>query len=247
MHVMTTRDDLPTLMAAGVLAHVCQTMLHEAAGHGGVCLAEGHHLLAIAPLWMRCSETDALVVAAGPAMNALAAFACFLVLRRWRTVRPEIGLLLWLGFSFNALVFCGYLAVGAATGFGDWPVLFAGIVPSPARRVPAASVAILGYYACLRASARLFAGGAADLRRRALIPAAAAALVACAAEMVGGRWAVTPSLLALGCTIGIGYSLTSMDGAVKGIGAIPRSNWMIAVGLVAGIAYVLFIGPGLTP
>ncbi len=245
------RDDLPTLMAAGVLAHAGQALLHEAAGHGGVCLAQGHGLLVVAPLWMRCSQTSMLLVAAGPAMNAIAALACLLVLRSWRRIRPEMGLLLWLGFSFNALVFCGYMAVGSATGFGDWPVLFAGVMPSWAWRVPLAAAAALGYYGCLHVAARLFCGGAAaakDLRRRALVPAAAAAFVACMAEIAGGRIAVMPMLLALGCTIGIGASLTSMDNVVTsepGCGAIPRSYGMIALGLIVALGFVFLLGRGL--
>jgi hypothetical protein len=253
----TPRDDGPTLLAAGVLAYVAETLLHEAAGHGGVCLAQGHRFLVLAPLWMRCSETSPLLTAAGPAMNVFAALIFFAVLRARRTAPPAIALLLWLGFAFNALVAFGYLGVGAVTGFGDWPSLFAGIRPSAAWRVPALAIAVIFYYGGLRAAAYLFVGwaggGAAAARtlwRRALLPGAGAAIVACLAELAGGRTQIMALLLALGCTIVVGFSLTSMDNVVARAPAsipcaVPRSAWLIAAGVVVGAVFVGVIGPGL--
>jgi hypothetical protein len=251
------RDDLPTLLAAGVLAYVTETLLHEAAGHGGACLAQAHRVLALAPLWMRCSQTSLFQVAAGPGMNVLAAAGFFLVLRLWRSVGPALGMLLWLSFAFNALVACGYLGVGAATGFGDWPVIFGA---TPFWRVPAMLAAVSGYYLCLRVAAALYvrlagsgAPAARALRRRALLPAGGAAIVACLAEIVGGRIGVMPLLLAFGCTAVVGYSLTSMDDVVAqsamvgtGLRLIPRSSSIIAIGILVAAAFVFVVGPGLT-
>ncbi len=55
-----------TLAALGVLAHVAQTMLHEAGGHGVACMFEGGRVEMIAPLFMRCSVAAPAIVAAGP-------------------------------------------------------------------------------------------------------------------------------------------------------------------------------------
>ena len=253
------RDDTPTLLAAGVLAYVAETMLHEAAGHGGVCLAEGHRLLALAPLWMRCSETGWLLTAAGPAANVIAAVVFFGLLRVMRNVGPAAGLLLWLGFAFNALVACGYLGVGAATGFGDWPVLFAGVAPSASWRVPALLVAICGYYGCLHVAARLFvslAGGgpeaARDLRRRALVPAAGAAFVACLAEIVGQRADLMTLALSLGCTAVIGWSLSGMDGVIararlRNPAHIVRTPSIIVSAAVVAAIFIIVVGPVYRP
>jgi hypothetical protein len=253
------RDDVPTLMAAGALAYMAETLLHEAVGHGGVCVASGLRFTMLAPLWMRCSDSPLLLVAAGPAMNVLAAcaFAAALVLGPVR--RPLTALLLWLGFTFNALVACGYLAVGALAGFGDWPVVFASVQPQWAWRIPAAMLAVMAYYLCLRAAAALFvrhagAGAAARarLQRRALWPTSAAAVVACLAEIAGGRGQPMPLALAVGCTILVGFSLTSMDTVVarpaarqRDLGAIDRAWWLIAGGLGASVAFIVLIGPGL--
>jgi multisubunit Na+/H+ antiporter MnhC subunit len=255
----TTRDDTVTLMAAGVLAYVGETLLHEAVGHGGVCLASGLRFTMLAPLWMRCSEFSPAVVAAGPAANVLAG-AAFMAILLWRRPAGALwSLLLWLGFVFNALVACGYLGVGAATGFGDWPVLFDAVSPSLAWRIPAILVAVAAYYACLRAAARLFrrfsgsgAAAAARLWRRAMLAGAGAAIVACAAEVIGGRAQPLPLLLALGTTLVVGFSVTSMNTAVMAPqagdldqGDVGPSRWVIVASIVVAVGFVSAIGPGL--
>jgi hypothetical protein len=258
---MPQRDDTPTLLAAGVLAYVAQTMLHEAVGHGGVCLAQGHRVTMLAPLWMRCSDVTKPMVAAGPAANVLAALLCLAALRVLTPRHPVAGLLLWLSFAFNALVACFYLAVGAATGFGDWPALFARVDPSFLWRMPAALIAVLGCYLCLGLAGGLFrrlAGhgpvAQARLWRRALWPATGAATVACAAEIVGGRAGLVPLLLALGCTLAVGLSLTSLSDAVfrvrpgdRDLGPVGRSFPLIVLAVAVAAGFVFAIGPGLDP
>ncbi len=253
------RDDFATLAAAGVLAYVGETMLHEAVGHGGMCMAQGFHFTMLAPLWMRCSAFSAGVVAAGPALNVISAAVVFAVLRWVRPAGVLPGLLLWLGFAFNALVACGYLGVGAASGFGDWPALFGWVQPTVAWRLPAGLIAAAGYYGCLRLAASLFrefsgSGGAARRRlwRRAMVGGAAACGVACAAEMVGGRVQVMALLLAVGCTLVVGFSLTSMDNVVsapgtrdRDLGAVRRSYALIGAAVVVAMVFIGVIGPGL--
>jgi hypothetical protein len=245
-------------MAAGVLAYVAETLTHEAVGHGGVCVASGLRFEVLAPLWMRCSETSAVVNAAGPAANVIAAA----ILAAWLMLAPVsragTGLLVWLGFSFNALVACGYLAVGALTGFGDWPALFASVRPVWAWAVPSVIVAVAGYVACLYLAAGLFrrfsgAGERAARRlwRRAMAAGVGAAIVACMAEIAGGRVQPMPLALALGCTVVVGYSLTSMDRVVerpglgRDLGPISRNWWVIGGGLIVGLAFCVIVGPGL--
>jgi hypothetical protein len=251
-------DDTPTLIAAGILSYVVETMLHEALGHGGVCLAQGHRFTLLAPLWMRCSDVTPLMVAAGPAANVLAALICFGALRLFRPAHPVMALLLWLSFAFNALVACGYLAVGAATGFGDWPALFAHVDPAFLWRMPAVLIAVFGYYLCLGVAAWLFRRQAghgpraqARLWRRAVWSASGAAFVACAAEIAGGRAQPMPLALALGCTLAVGFSLTSLSDAVfrvgpadADLGPVARSPVLIALALAVALVFVILIGPG---
>jgi hypothetical protein len=255
-----TTDDWPALAAAGVIAYALETMLHEAVGHGGVCLLQGERVTLLAPLFMRCSGFSPAMVAAGPAMNCLTAALAFAWLRWARPRGPLASLLIWLSFTFNALVACGYLAVGAATGFGDWPALAAAAHLPPWWRLPAGLAAAGAYYACLRLAAVLFrrqAGGAGAVKtlwRRALLPAAAAAVMACLAEAAGGRAQILPMLLALACTLGVGLSMTRMTEIVgvpaatdRDLGCVGRSWPLVGAGLVVALLYVGVIGPGLVP
>ena len=252
-------DDTATLLAAGVLAYIAETMLHEAGGHGGVCIAMGGHVTLLAPLFMQCSQTGLAMIAAGPLANVLGAVAAWAALR-WvpRPLTPLAGLLLWLSFAFNALIACGYLFVGAATGFGDWPSLFAWVAPPILWRLPAALCAACLYIGCLFLAAWRFRALTASgdrarsrLRRRALIPAAAAAVVACTAELAGGRMLPMPLLLALGCTLAVGYSLTAMDGSLaaprpgdRDLGPVPRRWWLVALAVTVAAWFVVVVGPG---
>ena len=70
------------------------------------------------------------------------------------TATAALRLFLWLSIAFQWLVAAGYLAVGAASGFGDWPVILPALSSWPAR-VGAIIVAAGGYVLALRALARL--------------------------------------------------------------------------------------------
>jgi hypothetical protein len=136
---------------------------------------------------------------------------------------------------------------------------FGAVSPSLAWRIPAMVVAVAAYYACLRAAAWLFRrfGGSGDtaaarLWRRAMLAGAGAAIVACAAEVFGGRAQPLPLLLALGTTLEVGFTVTSMNGHVMAArahdldqGYVGRSRWVIAVSIVVAAGFVSVIGPGL--
>lgn len=252
-------DDAATLLAAGILAYVGETMLHEAVGHGGACLAGGAHITLLAPLFMRCSDSFAALTAAGPAANIAGAFLYWCVLRFAPPRSAIIGLLLWLSFAFNALVASGYLFVGASAEFGDWPALFDWVSPSVFWRLPAAVIAAAGVTVSLFLAAGRYRALASHgeahpgrLRRRTHLPAAGAAVVACLAEIVGGRAQIMPLLLAVGCTLGSGLGMGAIEDSVRAplsgdrdLGPVFRSPALIGAAFVVGLVFVAVIGPGL--
>jgi len=252
-------DHPPTLLAAGILAYVAETMLHEGIGHGGVCLAQGNSLTLLAPLFMRCSQVSPLLTAAGPAANVIGAAIAYTWLRLAPPRNALPALLLWLSFAFNALIACGYLVVGAVTGFGDWASLFAWVTLPILWRLPAALIGTAGYMSCLTLAASLFrrvAGSSpiaeARLWRRSVIPATGAAVAAALAEIAGGRMQPLPLALALGCTLAVGFSLTSQDAemrrpdpAARDLGPVACSPWLIAAATLTAAIFVAVIGPGL--
>ena len=61
-----------------------------------------------------------------------------------------------------------------------------------------------------------------------------------------------PMLLALGCTLAVGFSLTTLsDGLFRvragdtNLGPVTRANWLIGLAAVVGTLFVFAIGPGL--
>jgi hypothetical protein len=229
--------DLLTLAALGVVAYVSETLLHEAVGHGGACLALGGRVESIAPLYMRCSVTAPALAAAGPGMNLLAGAAGLLALRGLSGRSRHFA---WLVFVFNWLIAAGYLLVGAATGFGDWGALFAGVSPDWHWRAPAALAALAFYMLTLRIASRLFLGTRAVM---ILVPAAAAAVTALAAQIYGQGTDARGLALAFGCTLFVGFTLfwTAEDKIPEHIG---RSLPWITLGLAAAAGFIVFVGPG---
>jgi hypothetical protein len=138
-------------------------------------------------------------------------------------------------------------------------LLLSWVQPSIAWRLPAGLIAAAGFYASLRISAELFRefGGSGDLARlrlrwRAMAAGASGCGVACAAEIVGGRVDLMGLLLAVGCTLVVGFSLASMDGTVteagardNNRGAVRRSHALIGAAVVVAVVFIGIIGPGL--
>ncbi len=145
--------------------------------------------------------------------------------------------------------------VGAATGFGDWSVLFQNVSPAWMWRAPAGAIGAGLYYVLLQVAAREFvrlagltAGGARA--RLVLVPALAAAVVAAGAEVYGQGAGALGLALALGCTLVVGLTLflaISGEAARGGESTLHlRFNPVLAVlGLAVGAAFVAVVGPGL--
>ena len=252
----TASDDLATALAIGVIASVAQFVVHEIVGHGAACVLVGGRILAVAPLWMRCSVDDRLMVLAGPMANLVAGAVCWAVLRAFAPRSAGLRLFLWLSVAFQWLVAAGYLAVGAASGFGDWPVILPALSPWPAR-ASAIAVAVGGYVLALRALARVGVQrlGASlveerRLTRLGLHPALGAAAVAVLAELVGRRFQPLGLVLAVGCTAVVGWSLLAVPRFVAPRAAdgdegllLHRSRAWILGGVAAALGFIVLVGP----
>jgi hypothetical protein len=249
------RDDVATLLALGVLAYTLETLIHEGVGHGGVCLAQGHRVTVLTPLWMRCDAIGAPMVAAGPLANMVAAMLSWMALRTGLAAAARLPVFLWLCFVFNGLVAAGYLAVGGATAFGDWAYLFGAVQPAWLWRIGALAAAALGYWILLGAAVRRYAaiagGDHGAFTRRALVPALGAATVAIAAQIFGQGFALAGLILPVACTLVVGASLWGVRDQLPTIAA-PRefsvafSLPCILLALATAVAYILILGPGFT-
>jgi hypothetical protein len=195
------------------------------------------------------------MVLSGPAFNFIFGAACGAA----AYVRPQAGafsLFLWLCCAFNLLVACGYLAVGGAIGFGDWPYLLAKVNPVWSWRLAALTLGLAGYYAVLRGLGHLYVriAGSAGLEKgtlgmRTLAPGASAAVVACAAELASGRIDFAGLALSVACTLLVGWSLLRIadfkmtnDAGVHAILTVPFQPMWIAAAALSAVTFVLLIG-----
>lgn len=251
----TESDDLATTVAIGVIAALAQFVVHEVVGHGSACVLLGGRILAIAPLWMRCSIDPRLMVLAGPVANLAAGAVCWAILRGAPPRSAAVRLFLWLSVAFQWLVAAGYLAVGAASGFGDWPVILPALSAWPAR-LAAIALAAGAYLLTLRALARLGAQrlGASLLEERrlaraGLLPALVAGAIVIAAELVGGRHQPLGLALAAGCTAIVGWSLLAVPRFLPEATApgdavtIRRSLRWVLAGAAVAVGFVALVGP----
>ncbi len=255
MRTQISGDSVVTLAALGVIAYLCETLGHEALGHGAMCIALGGEVEAVAPLWMRCSVSSKLITAAGPGFNVLAGVALAILLLTC-TRLTLLSYLLWLGCAFNALVACGYLMVGGATAFGDWAVLFASVTPAWTWRACAMGAGLAAYLACQRALSHLYgrlvapdAYAKAVLARRLLVPGFAAAAVACLAELAAGQRQPAGFVLPLACTmVPLSTLFFSMvpehhrRATAREPIVLPSSGTLVGLALVSGALFVGFIG-----
>jgi len=192
------------------------------------------------------------IVAAGPAMNLVAGALAWFALRRLPAHAGTAHWFLWLCLAFNGLVAAGYLLVGAATGFGDWSVLFGSVEPAWHWRVPAAVVAVLALIGVRAIAAREFARltgiakpGLATWGRLVGVPTGAAAVVAIAAQAYGQGTDPLGLALASGSTLAVGLTLLGIEGHAGDARLhIGRSHaWLVVAALLAA-GFVLVVGPG---
>ena len=256
--VMTTRlngaarDDAVTVLAIGVLAYCLETMLHEGVGHGGLCLAQGHHITLLTPLWMRCDVVTPIMVFAGPAANLIAALTSFAMLRVGWLRGSRLRLFVWLCLAFNGLVGTGYPIVGGATGFGDWPYLFRSIQPAWVWRISLAVIGLCCYLLVLKATMSSYVmslgGGRATFVRRLALASTGAGTVALAAQVYGQGGGLLGLVLPAACTFGVGGSLFLLrdNVAIAGdpLSTATRSAPIVVLGCIVAAIYILLIGRG---
>ena len=120
--VVPEKDDIPTVLAAGVLAATFAAVIHETVGHGVGCLTEGGTITVLTSIWFRCRGAGSLTVAAGPAASLVAGLGCLFLLRR-RKLNGGMLLVITLSAAFNLFWFSGQLIFHGVTDGDTWAVL----------------------------------------------------------------------------------------------------------------------------
>jgi hypothetical protein len=193
-------DDIPTALAAGILAATLAAVIHETVGHGIGCLTDGGRITVLTSIWFRCQGAASLTVAAGPAASLAAGLVTLLLLRRWN-LNGAMRLTIMLSAAFNLFWFAGQLIFHAITNGDTWAIM-ARMQRWPGWWRPVS--AVLGavcYVAATRAIIRTLAANR-QLNWGAILAGYAAGAIS--AFLAGLMWAPMPirsaleGLLALG-------------------------------------------------
>lgn len=236
------RDDTLTLAAVGIVAYVCCDMLHELAGHGGVCLATGGRIASLSSVHVQCfGGWQRLVCAAGILANLAAGVIGWLTLRG--THRASARYFLWLFVAYNWFTGFGYLVTSSLANAGDVANAFHGV--NWHWRPGTIALGVAGYALAVWALSRV---KPAPSWRTVLIPYFAAAGVACAAgalnSVLGPLSALTS---AVNTTLGSwGFLLLP---PLKTMPASPVApllssrGWITAAALLT-LVFVFCLGPG---
>ena len=243
------RDDLPTLIAIGVLAAMAASMSHELVGHGLACLATGGQVRLVSTVFFRCDGASAVSDLGGPLGN-LAWALLALTLTASRVVAHRTGrLFLLTTAAFSLFWFFGQLGVSLAGGRNDWIFAAADARWPSVWPVVAVVVAFAGYdltrRGLTRAMRTLSAGeGAGADRRRFLSPWLAGTVAMMGAAMlfgedrIGGLKDATLGFGVAGLGIPLACALASRFGGtgqdIGGWGRRPA--WIVA----AGIGFIVF-------
>ena len=116
----SSRDDLPTVLALGLLAAVMTTTAHEAVGHGGFCLLHGGRITQLTSVYFQCKPGMDGVALAGPVGNLTAALLAWIVRRFVPPAHARLRLLLIFVTAFSLFWEAGYVIHAMIHDEGDW-------------------------------------------------------------------------------------------------------------------------------
>jgi hypothetical protein len=254
------RDHLLTLAALGIIAHVSCDLLHELAGHGGVCIATGGQPITFSTVHFQCDGGwQPLICAAGILFNVAAGIFLWLILRRMQGASAHTRYFLWLSMAFNLFTGAGYIITSSASNSGDLANAFRGLPSEFHWRTAMLLIGIVFYYWSVRVTTtrmRSFIGADEAVRvwRFIFIPYFAAALVACAAAVLNSVLSGHQALLsAISSTLGAwGFLFLPLffrlgSGRSTRIASpvyVTRSlGWIITAVVIAAV-FIAAIGPG---
>lgn len=256
--------DLLTVAGMSAVIYCLSTLMHEAGGHGGACLAVGAAPRVWGAFYFDCDTHLGppwkwrAVAAAGSTVNVIVAILAGLALRATPWRRSTTRLALTLVIAVNLFTWAGYFLFSGLTGIGDWSdskeqVLW--LVPHAALwRAGEFAFGVAAYVLSMRQVGRLFGkilGGGPGSRRTARSTAWTAYFTGSGLSLLIGL------LNPVGVFITLASAAASSFGGTAGFwsanmfvpqdGAEPappvRRNWAwIVAGVIVAGADALFLG-----
>jgi hypothetical protein len=263
-----SRLDFLTIAAISVVAYIIQNVLHEAVGHGGVCLLLGGEPTALSTAYFDMVDGSVsplgrrLVAAGGAVVNILAGGVCWALLRTMRGAGDSFRFFLWLSMTINLLTGTGYLLFSGTTQVGDWVVVIAGFEPFWLWNTLMILIGLVTYLLCIWLSLSTMlpligVGDAVDVdraRRLSLHPY----LLCCVASTMGAAlnplspiFILTSAAANFGGTSGLAwmtqlYKTSWFKPSTRAGVNIGRSwPWIISAGLLLAL-HIAVLGPAVT-
>ncbi len=179
------KDDVPTLIAIGVLVSLVASLAHEVLGHGLGCRIDGGHITLVTFLVFRCAGAGALADGGGP-VGVIVAGSLALAIAALIKRRPSLLRLFLFNLGAISLLWaCGQAIEEAFDGSDDWGHVAADLGWTHAWHLMVGAVAVLGYAAIVRVSGRLSAIIAGGRAIRLWLPHGAATV---SAVVLGALW-----------------------------------------------------------
>jgi hypothetical protein len=257
----TSHPDLFTIVAITVAATVITSFIHEAIGHGGMCVVDGGNPKVLSTVHFECSVETRLVAAGGTLANLFFGALWWAISR---TIRRSASwrYFFWQLMTFNLFDAGGYFLFSGVGNFGDWAAVVAGWNPAWEWRVGLIALGAVTYFLlfvplCLR-ELRPFLGKDSVVRvqrarRMTVLPYLTTGILACVA---GALNPVSPLLILLsaaaasfGGKSGLAWMWTLLRGtripsSELQMPEIERSCGWMAVAVLLTIVFIVVLGPG---
>ncbi len=259
----TSALDLITLLAVGVLVYAIKNFLHEAVGHGGVCVLVGGDPVALSSAWWDATYEGVspwgrrMVKAGGTLVNVAVGV---LLMPLWFSAkkklpqRPWLAFFLWLLIVVNLLSGGGYAMVDPLGGFGDWAAFLKGLQPQQPIRfsivAAGAAVSLIGVRFGAK-EIRVFMGN--DRKRMWMLcvgpylAGSAVLLISAIFNPYGPEFIITTALANLAGTIWLVCFLPFLVKGEVEVEAVelPRAPVWIGAGGLAAIVVIAVLGPAI--
>jgi len=262
----TASADLMTVIAIAVIAYAGVNICHEILGHCTMAFLVGTKCRVISSTYIPlATEVPTwkynILVPAGITANWIAALACLVLLRRWKSARPTVRYFLWLLMAVNLFLSSTYVAVAPIIKFGDSYIL---IQKLPGQLFWRTAVALVGatilffsFRLCRDELSRLigFGGTAArSLAWKLVAPAyVAGGIITVASALFSQLEAKWAQLEAAGGTFGLTIWLLILPLRIPAPGpsiarpfVLDRSFAWITAGLVTTLLFIGVLGRGIS-
>lgn len=249
-----TRDNYPTIAAIALLAYLSADVAHHVMGHAAACMALGGQIKSLSSVLVLCSATGSVIDLAGPFANFLTGIVAFVVLLAVRNASSTTRLFLVLVVAFNFFWFFLQLASSVTTSTDDWALFIKQFHIDNLIRNGMIAVGIAGYFLTIHIVARQMAPFASPPARARVIVVIAwitAGFIACstAAFDPHATEVILRNALPQSMALSIGLLFVPLKAArassVEVAASVPFSLAWITLALLAGVASILLLGPGI--